>query len=233
MYTIGLIDDVESEVDNIRSTIFVTWKKVRELPNEVEFKLYKLAPVPEFKEKLQKELLHDVENNVIQSLIVDYKLDSLREVIAGKEIVEFMHDEVPAFPVIILTNVPQSSKKEDVIDPDKVYAKEDFFLLDSAQSKEMAFKIYRNIERYIGRRKRLEASLAEMLEKLHEVQGQQKDVHSSTADAEVMLLTQIAETEDELGDYTPMGPTTAEKNFDLSELHSVIEGLLALEEKLE
>lgn len=233
MYTIGLIDDVQSEVDNIRSTIFLTWKKAQELPNEVEFKLYVLAPVRDFKERLQKELLYDVENNVIQSLVVDYKLDSLREVIEGKEIVEFMHDKVPAFPVIILTNVPQSSKHEDVIDPDKVYAKENFFLFDSAQSKEMAFKIYRNIERYVGRRKRLEASLAESLEKLHEVQGRQNAVDSSTTDAEVMLLTEIAETEDELGDYTPMGQTTAEKNFDLSELQGAIEGLLALEEKLE
>lgn len=232
MYTIGLIDDVGSEVDNIRSTIYLTWKNTQGLPNEVEFKLYELAPVPGFKGELQKVLLYDVENNAIQSLIVDYKLDSLREVIEGKDIVKFMHDEVPSFPVVILTNAPQLSKQEDVIDPDKVYAKEDFFLFGSEPSKEMTFKIYRNIERYSGRRKELEASLAQALDQLHSQQSQQSAVNPSAADTEVALLAEISKIEDELGNYSPIYQTMAAENFDLSELQGVIDGLLALEEKM-
>lgn len=232
MFTIGLIDDVQSELDDIRSTIMLTWKKALQMPNEVDFKLYDLKPVANFRENLQKELLHDVENNVIQSLIVDYKLDSIRQVIEGKSIVKYMHNEVPAFPVIILTNVPQTSKQEDAIDPDKVYAKEEFFLFDSPSSKEMTFKIYRNIKRYIGRRKILETSLTEALEKLHRQQAQTA-LEPSDTDSEIELLAEISKIEDELGDYTPMEETTAAKNFDLSELKGVIHGLLSLEGKLE
>lgn len=224
MITIGLIDDNEYEVDDIRATIMTTWKKSLEMPHEVDFKLYKLVPEPNLKEQLKEELIYDVENQVIQSLIVDYKLDSLRRVIEGKDVVEYLREKVPAFPVIILTNAPDRSKREDTIDPDKVYDKESFFALENEQSKEMAFKIYRNIERYIKRRSELEINLAAALDKLHEP----KD-----PDVEVEMLAKIAGIEDELGDYTLTGQTTAEKAFDLKELHGLIGDLMALEEKLE
>lgn len=161
MYRIGIIDDNISEVDDIQATVYMTWMKAKEAPNEVDFKHYQLYSSPDFKDALLSELLDDIEHQTIHSLIIDYKLDSLRTVIEGKEIVDFLRMKVPFFPVVILTNAPQGSKQEEEIDPDKVYDKKSFFDLKNDISADMALKIYFNIKRYVNRRAELEKALGE------------------------------------------------------------------------
>lgn len=220
MYQIGIIDDNVSEVDDIQTTVYVTWMKSKDAPNEVDFKHYQLSSSPDFKAKLLSELLDDIENRVIHSLIVDYKLDSLRTVIEGKEIIDFLRIKVPFFPVVILTNAPQGSKQEEAIDPDKVYDKRSFFDLKHDASADMALKIYFNIKRYVNRRAELEKSLSEALEELTTTPG---------ADSDVSLIAKIAQIEEELGDYTITGQSSAEKAFDLTELREIIRDLQAIE----
>lgn len=220
MYRIGIIDDNISEVDDIQATVYVTWTKSKDVPYEVGFKHYQLSSSPDFKDKLFSELLDDIEHQMIHSLIVDYKLDSLRTVIEGKEIVDFLRMKVPFFPVVILTNAPQGSKQEEAIDPDKVYDKRSFFDLKHDISSDMALKIYFNIKRYVNRRAELEKNLSEALEELTTKPG---------ADSDVGLIARISEIEEELDDYTITGKSSAEKAFDLTELREIIRDLQAIE----
>lgn len=225
MIRIGLVDDNASEVDDIRTTIAMGWKKLQDVSEMVEFKLYQLAGTDDFKERLLNELIGDVEYEQIQSLIVDYKLDTLHRVLEGKDIVTYMHEKVPAFPVVILTNAPDRSKQEDAIDPDKVYDKETFFMLGTPQCKEMVFKIYRNIRRYVGQRAKLETELNQALNELS--QNSALDT-----DRKIELLTRIASLEDDLSKYTRTGQSTAEKAFDLGGLRELVAELIEIEEKL-
>jgi len=224
MVRIGIIDDNDYELDDIRAAIFTSWKKSSEIAEELDFRTYSLEKTLDFKEKLEAELLSDIERREIQSLIVDYKLDSLRKVLAGKDIVEYLRDMVPAFPVVILTNAPAGSKQEAEIDPDKVYDKHEFLRIGSNESDEMSLKIYLNIKRYIKRRTELEASLSAALNELSSRPG---------ADIDVTLLSNISETEVDLSKYVPIDKSLAEKAFDLSELKGLIEEISKLESRLE
>lgn len=223
MVRIGIIDDNSSELDDIRTTIFTSWKKSPDISEEVDFKPYSLKKTPDVKEKLESELLQDIENLTIQSLIVDYKLDSLRKVLEGKDVVEYLQDVVPAFPVVILTNAPSGSKKESEIDPDKVYDKREFLKINSSESDEMSLKIYLNIKRYIKHRGELEAALEASLKDLTSRPG---------ADVDIDLLSKISEIEVDLSRYVPLDKSIAEKAFDLSELKGLIEEISKLEDDL-
>ena len=190
----------------------------------MDFKPYSLEKTQDFKEKLESELLRDIENRTIQSLIVDYKLDSLRKVLEGKDVVEYLRDVVPAFPVVILTNAPSGSKKESEIDPDKVYDKHEFLKVNSSESDEMSLNIYLNIKRYIKHRGELEAELEASLNDLTSRPG---------ADIDIGLLSRISEIEVDLSKYVPIDKSHAEKIFDLSELKGLIEEISKLEGNLE
>lgn len=224
MVRIGIIDDNSSELDDIRATIFTAWKKSPDIIEEVDFKPYSLEKTQDFKEKLESELLQDIEKRTIQSLIVDYKLDSLRKVLEGKDVVEYLQDLAPAFPVVILTNAPSGSKKEAEIDPDKVYDKREFLKVNSSESDEMCFKIYLNIMRYIKHRGELEVALDASLNDLASRPG---------ADVDIDLLSRISEIEVDLSKYVPIDKSHAEKLFDLSELKGLIEEISKLEGNLE
>ena len=123
MFYIGMIEDDRAEASAVMLSLVVNAKQLGEDLGEESFKLYDLEKKENFREELFKKLIKDVQENVIQCLIVDYKLDTLDEVLEGIEVVKFMHETVPEFPVIILTDVPERSKKNDLADPDKVYAK--------------------------------------------------------------------------------------------------------------
>lgn len=224
MVRIGIIDDNSSELDDIRATIFTAWKKSPDIIEEVDFKPYSLEKTRDFKEKLESELLQDIEKRTIQSLIVDYKLDSLRKVLEGKDVVEYLQELAPAFPVVILTNAPSGSKKEAEIDPDKVYDKREFLKANSSESDEMCFKIYLNIMRYIKHRGELEAALDMSLNDLASRPG---------ADVDIELLSRISEIEVDLSKYVPIDKSHTEKLFDLSELKGLIEEISKLEGNLE
>ena len=220
MYRIGIIDDNREEVDDIQATIYTVWTKHKDTPNEMDFKHYELSSTPEFKNELLKNLLSDIENSIIQSLIVDYKLDSLRTVLEGKDIVDYLREKVPFFPVIILTNAPQGSKSEEEIDPDKVYDKRSFFDLDESASESMALNIYLNIRRYVNRRNELEQRLDKALNELTTRAG---------ADVDIDLISEISKIEEELSGCTITGQSHAERAFDLSELRELIIELQAID----
>lgn len=200
MYRIGIIDDVKSERDDIQVSILdnVT------AGTGVEFKEYVLEH--KTKDTLFNEIREDVSNEVIQALIVDYRLDTTEDIIKGWEIIEFTHNEFPEFPVVIMTNAPDESKESDHTDADKVYAKKVFLNPQCAETKELVKNILLNINRYDKRRKELEAKLSVELQKL------------GTDGENVGILENIITIEKELTKYKQMYQTTIDAELEMDDL---------------
>lgn len=224
MYFIGIIDDNMHELDDIRVTLCEHWNQAQLSQQSIGFKTY---DVKEFTgdnvaEQLIQRLLRDITDNAIHCLIVDYKLDSWREVIEGNTIVEKLTEKVRSFPVIVLTNAPETSEKDDDIDPDKVYAKKSFINIELDTSQKMVFKIRRNVERYCNERSRLESDLAASLDAYLDPEAE-KDLN---------LLAHITKLEDELSSYVPSDQSPVEKTikpWDLSQLKGIIQELLQIQ----
>ena len=123
MYRIGIVDDEKDERDDIQVSILDNAGWILDKP-EIEFKEYELEGRE--RESILQEIQNDIGEKNIQALIVDFRLDTTADVIKGWQIIEFMHDEIPEFPVIIMTNAPEESKQSEHTDADKVYPKKSF-----------------------------------------------------------------------------------------------------------
>ena len=207
MWRIGLIDDKEGE----RADIQVSILENVEYRNEIQFKEYEI--VKKAKEKLFEEIIEDISEERIQTLIVDYKLDTSQVVIKGWEIVDFVHEHVPEFPVIIMTNVPEESKESIYIDADKVYPKITFLNTKLPATEEMVKNILSNIQKYVKRRKELEGSLAVELDKLDQ----------NSTDEEI--IANVLELEKSLSKYTETQQTVLDEALDMAELKAVLQEL--------
>lgn len=200
MYRIGIIDDVKSERDDIQVSILDNVN----VGTKIEFKEYVLEH--KTKDSLFNEIREDVSNEVIQALIVDFRLDTTEDIIKGWEIIEFTHNEFPEFPVVIMTNAPDESKESNHTDADKVYAKKVFLNPQSAETKELVKNILLNINRYDKKRKELEAKLSVELQKL-ETEGEN-----------VEILENIINIEKELTKYKQMYQTTIDTKLEMDDL---------------
>ena len=214
MYRIGIIDDAESERADIQVSVLdnAGWDA------EIEFKEYELEN--RTREDIVAEIRRDVEEGNIHALIVDFKLDTTADVIKGWEIIEFMHEETPEFPVVIMTNAPDESKESQYTDADKVYAKKVFLRPELEATKELVKNIVLNMEKYVSRRKDLEARLEIELKKL--------DRNGASEDA----LKEVIRIENELSRYKQIYQTRVDKALDLSDLKDAFEELEKYEKLL-
>ena len=152
MYTIGLIDDEESQLKTIRRTI----KTNARGDEKYDFKAYLISDnATDFVEKVFEEVINDIRELKLSSLIVDYKIIVKTSKIKGTDIFKKIKEEVPKFPVIILTEVVEESTEPDFVDADKVYKKKDFYKIESEYSKEKVFNIFDSMRKYIGQRDKL------------------------------------------------------------------------------
>lgn len=207
MWRIGIIDDKEGE----RADIQVSILENVEHKNDIDFKEYEI--VKKAKEKLFEEIIEDISEERIHTLIVDYKLDTSQVVIKGWEIVDFVHEHIPEFPVIIMTNVPEESKESIYIDADKVYPKIIFLDTKLPATEEMVKNILSNIQKYVKRRKELEGSLAMELDKLDK----------NSTDEEI--IANVLELEKSLSKYTETQQTILDEALDMAELKVVLKEL--------
>lgn len=214
MYRIGIIDDAESERADIQVSVLdnAGWDA------EIEFKEYELET--RTREDIVAEIRRDVEEGNIHALIVDFKLDTTADVIKGWEIIEFMHEETPEFPVVIMTNAPDESKESQYTDADKVYAKKVFLRPELEATKELVKNILLNMEKYVSRRKELEARLEIELKKL--------DRNGASEDA----LKEVIRIENELSRYKQIYQTRVDKALNLSDLKDAFEELEKYEKLL-
>lgn len=209
-YYIGIIDEDQDEVLDIKRTILIN-KPEAISEDLIQFIDY---PLPSNVATLSKELadvvIKDITHGRIHILIVDYRIIVESTCIEGTEIFRRVSTMVPKFPTIILTNVPDDCYKS-FVDADKVYAKRTFFKIEESYSKEKTLNIFRNIENYKKQCASLTATLTEQLLKLKN-QGYSPEVYQ-----------QIITLEKTLNDYLPQDQTTVEKDMNMSELRDAVD----------
>lgn len=153
-YIIGIIDDELFNVKTIRGIIKANTTE------EVEFKTYLVENVNEISvSKIYKDVIKDIEDNNISTLIIDEKIVTNSNEIRGSEIFEKIKKQVNKFPMVILTNFPDDCMKENLIDPDKIYKKIEFLNIDSEISKELVKKIFLNAKKYMENRDEVEQKI--------------------------------------------------------------------------
>ena len=179
--------------------------------SQIQFKEYELEA--RAREDILDEIRKDIEEDHIQALIVDYKLDTTKDVIKGWEIIEFMHEETPEFPVIIMTNAPDESKESQHTDADKVYAKKVFLRPELDATKELVHNIMLNMQKYITRRRKLEEKLRAGLKRLDQ----------NGADEEALEI--VIQVENELSRYKQMYQTTVDTVWNMGEIKDALKEL--------
>ena len=207
MFYIGMIEDDMAEA----SSAMLSLNENSDQIEEQSFKIYPLMKKENFKKELFEKITEDIKDNRIQGLIVDYKLDTMDEVLEGIEVVNFVHELVPEFPVIILTNVPDTSKKNDKVDPDKVYAKEVFLNNETEETRDMVCNIVRNLERYVKKRVELETRREQLLNCVVD-NAQENETYG-----------ELLETEKELNKYTPIGMTEIDNTYKVDDMKEALE----------
>ena len=207
MFYIGIIEDEIAEASSAMLSLTENSDQIE----EQSFKLYPMMKKENFKEELFEKITEDIKNNRIQGLIVDYKLEKMDEVLEGIEVVNFVHELVPEFPVIILTNVPDDSKKNDKADPDKVYAKNVFLNNEKKETRDMVYNIVRNLERYVKKRVELETRREQLLNCVVD-NAQENETYG-----------ELLETEKELNKYTPIGMTEIDNTYKVDDMKEALE----------
>ncbi len=218
MYRIGMIEDDKAEASSVMLSLVHNAGQL----GEESFILYELEKKENFRQELFEKLIKDVQSDRIQCLIVDYKLDTLDEVLEGIEVVNYMHEVVSEFPVVILTDVPERSKENDKADPDKVYAKEIFMRPDDMETKEMVYHIIRNIERYTKKRAELEIRRKQILDKVVD-----DSKYEDEAYGELLKIEQV------LNKYVPIEMTGIDQAYDMKSMREGLEMLREYKSLLE
>ena len=207
MYIIGLIDDEETQLKKIRRTIKTNAKK-----NEhYDFKSYLIsANASDVVSAVFEQVISDIKNSKLSSLIVDYKIMVKTSKIKGTDIFKRIKEEVPKFPIIILTEVVEESTEPEFIDADKVYKKKDFYKIESEYSKEKVFNIFDSMRKYNDQRDKLQVSIDDLKQKL--VEGSRGRE----------VIGDILALESQLDDFVPTDQTQIDKIFDESKAKEIV-----------
>ncbi len=207
IFKIGMVEDNHYDANSI----MVSLNENSDCINEESFKIYDLKKSPELRSQLFHNIERDIIENEVQCIIVDYKLDTLKEVLEGIEIVNYLHEKVPEFPVVILTNVPERGKQNDDADPDKVYPKKIFMKPRDEETAEMVYHIERNMERYAKKRADLELRQQQLLDKI---------VYS--LETEDNVYGELLEIERELSRYVPISMNIMDEVFDMDDMEKAL-----------
>ncbi len=217
MYIIGLIDDEESQLSKIRRTIKTNAKQ----DEKYDFKSYLISEnANDVVSDVFDEVINDIKALKLSSLIVDYKIIVKTYKIKGTDIFKRIKEEVPKFPVIILTEVVEESTEPDFVDADKVYKKKDFYKIESEYSKEKVFNIFDSMRKYVGQRDRLQLTIDDLKQKLTKGSSEREAV-----------VSDILALESQLDDFVPTEQSQIDKVFDerkAKEIVSLIEKANAL-----
>jgi hypothetical protein len=207
MYIIGLIDDEESQLKTIRRTI----KTNARGDEKYDFKAYLISDnAADFVEKVFEEVINDIRELKLSSLIVDYKIIVKTSKIKGTDIFKKIKEEVPKFPVIILTEVVEESTEPDFVDADKVYKKKDFYKIESEYSKEKVFNIFDSMRKYIDQRDKLQLTIDDLKKKL------------SKGSLGREVIGNILALESQLDDFIPTDQSQIDKVFDEKKVKEIV-----------
>lgn len=219
-YMIGIIDDEERAVNKIKVTI----KENRPQNIEVSFKEYILNEQENIKfENLTKQILEDIQNNEIVTLIIDEKIIRNDTEVKGSKLFDEIKQKVEKFPMIILTNWDEDVEETYLIDPDKIYRKIDFFDLSKEKSKEQVKNIFINAKIYKDNREQLERKIQNLENKIS-TQGTTKQLET---------INEISEHEEKLKQLKPTDYNQIEKYMKPDEIKEVLDILKEANDLLE
>lgn len=208
MYIIGLIDDEESQLSKIRRTIKTNAKK----EEQYDFKSYLISDkASDVVSDVFEEVIDDIKNMKLSSLIVDYKIIVKTYKIKGTEIFKKIKEEVPKFPVIILTEVVEESTEPDFVDADKVYKKKDFYKIEGEYSKEKVFNIFDSMRKYVGQRDKLQLTIDDLKQQLAKGSLRHEEV-----------VGNIPALESQLDDFVPTEQSQIDKVFDEQKAKEIV-----------
>ena len=208
MYIIGLIDDEESQLSKIRRKIKTNAKK----EEQYDFKSYLISDkASDVVSDVFEEVIDDIKNMKLSSLIVDYKIIVKTYKIKGTEIFKKIKEEVPKFPVIILTEVVEESTEPDFVDADKVYKKKDFYKIEGEYSKEKVFNIFDSMRKYVGQRDKLQLTIDDLKQQLAKGSLRHEEV-----------VGNILALESQLDDFVPTEQSQIDKVFDEQKAKEIV-----------
>ena len=208
---IGIIDDDKNEIDSIRRTIITIIKRYNLDVDELKFNIYDLnSDVGKLTANLIKVIIDDILKFEISILIIDHKIVvNSNEIFNGSDIFEQIRNEAPDFPTIIMTNVVEDSMKNNYVDPDKVYAKSEFFKIEE-YAKEKTENMLKNVKRY----NELRSTTQEELDEL------KSELAKNTENQDI--VNKIVEKEKELDKYLPMQRSYLEEVINIEELKQIL-----------
>ena len=119
-------------------------------------------------------------------------------------------DEVPKFPIIILTEVVEESTEPEFIDADKVYKKKDFYMIESEYSKEKVFNIFDSMRKYHDQRDKLQLTIEDLKQKLTDGSRGRE------------VIGDILSLESQLDDFVPTEQSQIDKVFDENKAKEIV-----------
>ncbi len=207
MYIIGLIDDEETQLKKIRRTI----KTNAKASEQYDFKPYLISDnASDVVSEVFEQVINDIRESKLSSLIVDYKIIVKTSKIKGTDIFKRIKDEVPKFPIIILTEVVKESTEPEFIDADKVYKKKDFYKLESDYSKEKVFNIFDSMRKYHDQRDKLQLTIEDLKQKLTDGSRGRE------------VIGDILSLESQLDDFVPTEQSQIDKVFDENKAKEIV-----------
>lgn len=207
MYTIGIIDDEIDQISQIRRTIKTN------APKDIKyaFKAYCIDNTrSDLINSILVDVIKDIEEQRINSLIIDYKIMIKTTKIKGTDIFKAIKDKVSKFPIIILTEIVEESVTPIFIDADKIYRKRDFYLIEDEYSKEKVSNIFDSMSKYTQQKDKLQVCIEELKTK----------ISSNNDNSEI--ISSILQLESELDDFIPIEMTQIEKLFDENKIKKVV-----------
>ena len=204
MINIGIVEDNESELDNIKRCFYGYYR------GDCGFQDYIIDEYGE-KEELVNKILDDILNTRIDVLVVDYLISREGFKIVGNEVYESVKRHIQNFPVIILTQYVDDSQRSEIIDPDKVYRKSIFFDINTQESKDSLKNIDISIRNFQRQKEKIEQKI------LYE----QQKIKDREIDPSVLI--NLSELELNLNKYIVSDSATElDKLFDTSQLECAV-----------
>lgn len=204
MINIGIVEDKESELDNIKRCFYGYYR------GDCGFQDYIIDEYGE-KEELVNKILDDILNTRIDVLVVDYLISREGFKIVGNEVYESVKRHIQNFPVIILTQYVDDSQRSEIIDPDKVYRKSIFFDINTQESKDSLKNIDISIRNFQRQKEKIEQKI------LYE----QQKIKDREIDPSVLI--NLSELELNLNKYIVSDSATElDKLFDTSKLECAV-----------
>jgi hypothetical protein len=201
---IGIVEDKESELDNIKRCFYGYYR------GDCGFQDYIIDEYGE-KEELVNKILDDILNTRIDVLVVDYLISREGFKIVGNEVYESVKRHIQNFPVIILTQYVDDSQRSEIIDPDKVYRKSIFFDINTQESKDSLKNIDISIRNFQRQKEKIEQKI------LYE----QQKIKDREIDPSVLI--NLSELELNLNKYIVSDSATElDKLFDTSQLECAV-----------